>query len=235
MSRERLGTATLVVSALALLGGCGAASVHTVDALVAEAGVCGTHANPGILQLVDLVPPMGATVDNFAIPHGFTVVNAPAEFSNFELRFGPTHTAGSSNPPNPRFALATVGNNVVYQLTIVSWSRSPGHVELLAGAGFDTSAGCAWSFPSPLFSYDIVGGPDGGASPEAGVLDGAGSPIDGSPTPIIHLDAPLPPPSQDGGGADAGAEMGGSADGWEGETGTADAPAAPLDAAAETT
>jgi hypothetical protein len=191
MTRARWSSVILGAT-VALLAGCGGASVHTVDAMVAEAGFCGTHANPGILHLENLFPPQGGTVNNHNIVHGFTVTDAPAEFSHFDLRFGPTHTAGLPTPENPKFAVATVDSNVVYQLTIVSWSRSPAHVELLASAGFDTSAGCSWSFPSPLFSYNIVGGPDGGAPPESATQQDAGVPVDAArDVALPPADAPL--------------------------------------------
>jgi hypothetical protein len=179
--------------AVALLGGglagCGDASVHSVDAAARDGGPCGTHANPGILKIASLAPALGATVNNQGIAHGFTVSNAPAQFSNFKLAFGSTHTAGIPTPANPTFQLTTVGSDIIYQLTIESWSRSPAHVELSADRGFDTAAGCTWEFPSPLFSYDIVGGPDGGAGvnldggarwPLDVALDSTSLPVDGA-------------------------------------------------------
>ena len=162
--------------------------MHTVDAASAEAGFCGTHENPGILQLDGRTPPLGGTVNNHDIVHGFTVVDAPAEFRNFELRFGPTHTAGQPSPEKPRFTLVTLENgSIVYQLTIASWSLSPGHVEVVASGGYTTSAGCTWQFPSPLFSYEIVGGPDGGVPPEPPARADGAQPVD------TALDVALPP------------------------------------------
>jgi hypothetical protein len=194
MRGPRYSVALIFVCTSALFASCGeGASVHGIDATVPDGGFCGTHANPGILKLENLEPPMGATVANQNIVHGFTVVNAPAEFSHFDLRFGSTHTAGLPNPESPTFTVVIDGSNVLYQLTIFAWSRSPAHVEMAASAGYDTSAGCAWVFPSPLFSYDIVGGPDGGTLPEpAGTLDGASvridAALDGATEPV---DAPL--------------------------------------------
>ena len=182
-----------LAATLTLLAGCGGASVHPVDAAAEAAGFCGTHDNPGILQLEGLMPPLGATVDNHDIVHGFTVLDAPAEFRNFQLRFGTTHTAGQPSPEQPRFTLVTVESDIVYQLTIVSWTRSPAHVELMASAGFDTSAGCSWRFPSPLFSYDIVGGPDGGgAALDAPAKPDSARPLD-TPFDVVlpPVDAPI--------------------------------------------
>ena len=64
----------------------------------AEAGICGTHADPAILTLTSLTPALGTTVANHAIVHGFTVVRAPAQFNNFELKFGTSHTAREIGP-----------------------------------------------------------------------------------------------------------------------------------------
>lgn len=151
--------------ALVALGGCGDASIETVDAAI-DGGVCGTRGAPGILTLTGLSPAAGATVHNQAIVHGFTVVRAPAEFNNFRLKLGPSHTAGLPSPENPKFRMTTVGSDIIYQLVIEAWSVSPGHVELAADSTYELR-GCTWSFPEPLFSYDIVGQPDGGG------LDGA--------------------------------------------------------------
>jgi len=156
--------------------GCGGAAGNAAaDAAVdADGGPCGTHMEPGILKLANLVPAMGASVVNQTIVHSFTVVNAPGDFTNFDLRYGPSHTAGVPTPNGPRFQTTISGSDVAYQLTATSWSLAPGHVEWVASGGFDTSKGCTWNFPSPLFSYDITAGPDGGAATEAGqqsVLD----------------------------------------------------------------
>jgi hypothetical protein len=173
------------------LAACGAGG-NGQDAAPTDTGVCGTYANPGILKLTNLTPGLNTTVYNQAIEHGFTVVNAPAQFSSFDFKYGPSHTAGLPSPEKPRFQLTTIGSDVVYRLTIDSWARSPGHVEVQASGGYNTLAGCAWSFPSPLFSYDVVGEPDGGAGSEAsGPVDGATSPIDGTLIPVFYLDAPL--------------------------------------------
>jgi hypothetical protein len=173
------------------LAACGGAATRGEDAALADAGICGTHANPGILKVKNLTPALNATVNNQAIDHSFTVTSAPAQFSSFDFKYDPSHTAGLPSPPNPHFQLTTIGSDVLYHLTIDSWAH-PGHVEVLASGGYDTLAGCSWSFPSPLFSYDVVGGPDGGAASEAGGgVDGAKSPIDGSLIPVFYLDAPL--------------------------------------------
>jgi hypothetical protein len=159
-------------------------------AVVADGGICGTNADPGILEFRGLTPAMGAAVDNQAIVHGFTVVGAPADFKTFDFKYGPAHTAGLPTPASPRFTTTISGSDISYLLTIDSWSRSPGHVEFSASGGFTTSKNCSWRFPSPLFSYDITGGPDGGAAAETGgSLDGQAKPIDAAVDETIQIDA----------------------------------------------
>ena len=173
--------------ALAGLVACGDGASKQDSAVVADGGICGTSADPGILNLAGISPAPGTTVANQAIVHGFTVVGAPAEFTSFDFKYSPSHTAGWPTPANPRFTTTVVDSDVVYLLTIDSWSNSPGHVEFSANGGYTTSKNCAWKFPSPLFSYDIIGGPDGGASSEAGAsTDGPPKAIDAA----IELDAP---------------------------------------------
>ena len=174
------------------IAGCGESSNGGDGATAgADAGICGTYADPGILKLTNLTPAIGASVVNHAIVHGFTVVGAPAIFTNFELRFGDSHTAGLPTPANPRFPAPPTASNLVYQLTIDSWSRAPGHVELVASAGYETSKGCWWIFPSPLFSYDVTAGPDGGATAEAGGgIDTSPKPVDASIDSPSALDVP---------------------------------------------
>jgi hypothetical protein len=145
-----------------------------------DGGVCGTLDDPGVMTLEGLTPAPGTSVVNRHIVHGFTVRNAPASNVNFTLRYGSSHTAGGSTPDSPRFQATTLGTDVVYQLTIDAWSRAPGHVELIVATSFTTSKGCTWTFPSPLFSYDITPDPtlDGGSPRDAGASVEAGAVID---------------------------------------------------------
>jgi hypothetical protein len=225
------------------LAACGGGGSGGDDAAATADAFCGTHANPGILKVTNLTPAAGAIVNNQAIDHGFTVVNAPAQFNNFDFKYGPSHTAGLPSPEKPRFQLTPAGSDVIYRLTIDSWAH-PGHVEVLASGGYETLAGCSWSFPSPLFSYDVVGAPDGGATSEAGGgVDSAPSPIDSSLIPVFHLDAPLQFDSAES--EAAGQPEGGQATDVDGGTldtalvldsprppidGPVDAPASPLEA-----
>ncbi len=179
MNRARITARRVVLSCWisVLLGACGGGdSGGGVDA---NTVVCGTHDDPGVLQVIDILPALGSTVVNQGIVHGFTVVNAPAIFSNFTLLYGSTHTAGLSTPSDPTFQITESGSNLLYRLTVDSWSRAPGHVELRASGGYDTSKGCSWVFPSPLFSYDVTPVPVGDAGGEAGAaVDGGLGPAD---------------------------------------------------------
>jgi len=159
---------------------CGGSSSSGFDgAIDAAVGVCGTHAEPGILKLTGRSPAMGESVPGQTIVHGFVVENAPAIFTAFTLRYGDSHTAGMSTPFDPTFQVTVSGNNLIYQMTISAWSRTPGHVEIVANGGYDTSKGCSWVFPSPLFSYDVTPVLDAGAAEVPGESDGGGgAPID---------------------------------------------------------
>ena len=155
-------------------GGSGGSS--SLDgAIDAAVGVCGTHAEPGILKLTGRTPAIGASVLDQNIVHGFVVENAPAIFTAFTLRYGDTHTAGISTPFDPTFQVTVSGSNLIYQMTINAWSRAPGHVEIVASGGYDTSKGCSWVFPSPLFSYDVTPVLDASVAEVPGEPDGGGS------------------------------------------------------------
>ena len=154
---------------------CGGSGSSSADSAVdAAGGVCGTHADPGILKITGRTPAIGASVLNQNIVHGFVVENAPAIFAAFTLWGGATHTAGLSTPFEPTFQVTVSGSNLIYQTTIDAWSHAPGHVELVASGGYDTSKGCSWVFPSPLFSYDVTPMLDAGATEVPGDPDGGG-------------------------------------------------------------
>jgi hypothetical protein len=159
-------------------GACNSTSV-TPPTDASTGVVCGTYDNPGILKVTGRSPAIGATVLNQGIVHGFVVENAPAVFTTFTLKYGATHTAGVSEPSDPKFQATVSGSNLIYQLTIDRWSHAPGHVELVTSDGYQTRAGCYWAFPSPLFSYDITPGLDGGAAEAKGSVDGGVSSVDG--------------------------------------------------------
>ena len=186
---------SLLCGISAVLAACGGMGTRAADSAVdaeRDGGMCGTHDNPGVLKVIDVVPAPGTTVVNRGIAHGFAVVNAPAFFTNFTLLFGSTHTAGVSTPSDPKIQATWSGNNLIYQFTVDSWSHAPGHVELRANGGYETSKGCSWEFPSPLFSYNVTAALDGGASGEtSGAMDGGAGPVDGPYDVPATIDVPL--------------------------------------------
>lgn len=170
-ARSQVRTVHCLTVCTALLVGCGGSDDSGVGA---DSGTCGTFDNPGILKLTNRSPAMGASVVNRDIVHSFTVVNAPADYYSFDLLHGEGHSAGLSTPDDPRFRTTRSGNNINYQMTIDSWSSAPGHVLLSARGSFSTSQGCTWTFPSPLFSYDVTPAP----APDGGVAADAKQPLD---------------------------------------------------------
>jgi len=186
----------------AVLVACGGGGSNSADSAV-DAGACGTHANPGILKLTGLTPATGTTVLNQNIVHGFVVEKAPAIFTSFSWQYGDTHTAGISTPFDPVFQVTESGNNLIYQVTIAGWSRAPGHVEIVASGGYDTSKGCSWVFPSPLFSYDVTPVLDAGVAGEGAMDGGLDHGAIGPYDVPITLDSPITvdvPGEPDGGG-----------------------------------
>jgi len=170
----------------AALAACGGGGSNNANSAVDAGGVCGTFANPGILRSTTLSPAMGSSVVNGNVVHRFVVENAPAVFTQFTLKYGPGHTAGLSTPAEPTITVTPSGpsgSTLLYQVTVDAWSQAPGHVELVASNGYETSKKCYWVFPSPLFSYDIAPALDGGVAGEAGrATDGGGGAgsVDGS-------------------------------------------------------
>ena len=184
--------ASLLCWLSAALAGCGGSGSTSPDSAVdATIGVCGTHANPGVLNVTGTTPASGTSVVNQGILHTFTVVGAPAYFVNFQLVYGPTHTAGTSTPSDPKIQVTTsANNNLTYQFTVDAWSLAPGHVEVRASNGYDTTKGCAWVFPSPLFSYDVTPVLDAGVAGETkGGVDGGST---GSHDVASTIDGPAP-------------------------------------------
>jgi len=163
----------------AALAACGGGGSNNANSAVDAGGVCGTFANPGILRSTTLSPAMGSSVVNGNVVHRFVVENAPAVFTQFTLKYGPGHTAGLSTPAEPTITVTPSGpsgSTLLYQVTVDAWSQAPGHVELVASNGYETSKKCSWIFPSPLFSYDLAPALDGGVSGEAGgATDGGGT------------------------------------------------------------
>lgn len=188
-------SAVLALEICVALTACGDGGSGGADGAVGTDGaVCGTYANPGVLQLTGLSPAPGSTVLNQGIVHGFVVVDAPAIFTNFTLNLGVSHTAGISSPADLKFTVTGSGSDLVYQLTVDAWAHAPGHVELEASGGYETLKGCSWVFPTPLFSYDVTPVLDASAGEAKGAIDGGAiGPYDGPrafDAPGV-LDAPI--------------------------------------------
>lgn len=198
-SSTRVGVVLLLSAALSA---CGSESTQVDASASRDSGICGTWANPGILQITDLHPATSATVPNGPIVHSFTVAKAPAAFTAFTLRYGSNHTAGGSVPSDPTIQTTVIGSSIVYQFTIDRWSIAPGHVELKASAGYETKDGCAWAFPTPIMAYDVAvgagldGGVDGAMAFDAGMAD-APAQLDASAVDVsladvsLAIDAPM--------------------------------------------
>lgn len=171
----------------AVAAGCGDSGGAGSDS---DGGVCGTLSSPGILKVARLSPAPGASVSNRNIVHSFTVVGAPAEYNTFDLIYGEGHTAGLSAPAYPKFKTTISGSDVEYQMVIEGWSHAPGHVTLNARGSFTTAQGCTWTFPAPLFSYDVTatpgidGGMDGSSAEISVIADG------GWTLPDVPVDLP---------------------------------------------
>jgi hypothetical protein len=187
MKLASVRTVLCLTSCAALLG-CG----DSDQGASADSGICGTAAEPGRLKLSNLSPALGASVMNSNIVHSFTIVNAPADYYDFALLHGDGHSAGVSTPDSPRFTTTKTGNNITYQMTIAGWSNAPGHVVLNTNGTFETSKGCRWVFPSPMFSYDITPapGPDGGVTDTKPAVDGWRLP-DAPVVDVASVDAPM--------------------------------------------
>lgn len=161
---------------------------------------CGTLASPEVLGIKDVVPASGSLVPNESIVHGFTVVAAPGLFQTLKLGYlAGKHTAGEADPSAWSFSATTSGKDVRYEATGVKWTKAPGHVAIGAVERFQTTDGCVYSLPEPLFEYDI----------EVAAAGGGGQGGQGG--------------SGQGGSAQGGSAQGGSGPGGSGQGGTAGA------------
>jgi hypothetical protein len=140
-------TRTALVFAAVTVLGCGS-----------DDNKCGTQAKPGILNVEDRIPKVGASVVNSNILHSFTVKDSPIESQDIYLNLAllsPKHTAGGSTPGTLTWTVEESGKDITWSTTINAWQTAPGHVEIVSGGGGWESAGCYYDWPSPLFSYDV--------------------------------------------------------------------------------
>lgn len=117
--------------------------------------LCSGVNDPTVLTLANVTPALGDTVANDAIVHSFSVTDDVA-FSDIALGYLPSHTAGTPDPAIA-FTYTIAAATTDFTSTPVVWSTAPGHVELEAPLIYQTPDGCAYTLPSPLFSYDVTG------------------------------------------------------------------------------
>lgn len=150
---------SLLVVPLGVLG-CGANSRPTT----ADDGhghgasyACGTETDPVTFVLKDVAPAAGTTVASQGIVQQFTLVDPPFYMRQLDFVFLlPRHTAGTPNPSPLQFTIDMSARDHVYSIPVYSWSTAPGHVEIGEQAMHLNDNGCAFVFPSPLFSYDVT-------------------------------------------------------------------------------
>jgi hypothetical protein len=116
---------------------------------------CGTAAAPVELQLVDIQPARGSSVANDAIVHSYTVVGIRALFEP-DFVLPAAHTAGAPDTPQLLVTPQAQGDDVTYTLAPLRWTSAPANVVIEAKSLQQTSDGCIYRFPSPLFSYSIT-------------------------------------------------------------------------------
>lgn len=146
---------------------------------------CGSQASPELLELIDIQPAAGSTVENTAIVHGFTIVDAPPIPAQMELNFllpAPQHSAG--NPVGMlRFWVTPQGANTRFESEPFAWTSAPANVYMHLPDPFEGDGESCWySFPESLFDYAIIpgaggsgaGGGSGGGGGEAGAGGGGG-------------------------------------------------------------
>ena len=118
-----------------------------------DQNTCAGVNDPTVLTLSDVTPALGAVVPNDSIVHSFSVLNDIA-FEDIALSDLATHTAGNPDPAI-EFTYTIAAESTDFTSPPVVWSRAPGHVELEAPVIYQTTDGCAYALPSPLFSYDV--------------------------------------------------------------------------------
>ncbi|HSN97653.1 MAG TPA: hypothetical protein VLS89_05120 [Candidatus Nanopelagicales bacterium] len=136
---------------------------------------CGTLSSPTVLELRDVTPAAGETVQNGGIVHAFTVVSAPGLFQSIALALGSEHTAGTPDPSSVQVSAQQEGQDIRYEAEPMTWATAPGRVELGIPTVYQDSEGCVYAFPSPLFSYEVeAGGGGAGGGAGGGGAGGAG-------------------------------------------------------------
>jgi hypothetical protein len=115
---------------------------------------CAGISSPVVLELAELTPALGATVPNDGIVHSFTVTGEIA-FTSIAFAYSKAHSAGDANP-RLEFSYSQEDGGVAYTAEPTRWENAPGHVEMAVPVVYETSEGCGYRLPLPLFSYDVT-------------------------------------------------------------------------------
>jgi hypothetical protein len=116
--------------------------------------ICQGVSNPAVIELTELEPALGESVPNEAIVHSFTVTGEVA-FTSIVFAYSKLHDAGKASPAL-ELTYSNEGSGVVYTSEPTSWENAPGHIEMAVPVVYETAAGCAYTLPVPLFSYDVT-------------------------------------------------------------------------------
>ena len=121
-----------------------------------EEAPCGTDAAPAVFEVVDLSPPLDASVKNDAIVHAFTIADAPGTFQSFTFDYGADHDAGLPVGGSMHFTISTHVGHVDYVANPFAWSHAPASVVMSVPERYRAADGCVFAFPEPLFRYALT-------------------------------------------------------------------------------
>jgi hypothetical protein len=118
------------------------------------APTCAGISSPAVLELAELTPAVGATVPNDDIVHSFLVTGDVA-FTSIAFAYSKAHDAGKASP-ELELSYSQEDDGVLYTAEPTTWENAPGHVEMAVPVVYETSEGCGYRLPFPLFSYDVT-------------------------------------------------------------------------------
>lgn len=117
---------------------------------------CGTVQEPRTIELSNVSPALGATVPNTAIVQTFTIVGQHLLTTPTFGGLPGVHTAGQQMPSPVGYTPVISGADLVYTSQPLTWQNAPAHVELVPSSIVYTDDGCVWTFPTPIFEYDVT-------------------------------------------------------------------------------